>query len=95
MEGLKIATSSNSVASVEIPRQIVRIEQTDFTDVVAAADVNAGILAQLKATGFDLPTVIAVEGDEYFSPHYLPNINPLPGFSPELQGVYIKKKDHG
>lgn len=72
MEELKIATSGNLVASVETPRQIVRIEQTDFTDVAAAAYVNAGILAQLKATGFELSTFFAVEGDEHLSPDYLP-----------------------
>ncbi|WP_308447630.1 Orn/Lys/Arg decarboxylase N-terminal domain-containing protein, partial [Serratia marcescens] len=76
MKELKIATSASLVATIETLRQIVRVEQTDCTDVAAAvvsvADVNAGILARLQATGFDIPTFVAVEGDEHLSPDYLP-----------------------
>ena len=55
MKELKIATSASLVATIETLRQIVRVEQTDYTDVaavvVSVADVNAGILARLQATG--------------------------------------------
>ncbi len=79
MKELKIATSASLVATIETLRQIVRVEQTDCTDVAAAvvsvADVNAGILARLQATGFDIPTFVAVEGDEHLSPDYLPFVS--------------------
>lgn len=67
------------VATIETLRQIVRVEQTDYTDVaavvVSVADVNAGILVRLQATGFDIPTFVAVEGDEHLSPDYLPFVS--------------------
>lgn len=79
MKELKIATSASLVATIETLRQIVRVEQTDYTDVAALVvsvdDVNAGILAQLKATGFEIPTFVAVAGDEHLSPDYLPLIS--------------------
>ena len=79
MKELKIATSASLVATIETLRQIVRVEQTDYTDVaavvVSVADVNAGILARLQATGFDIPTFVAVEGDEHLSPDYLPFVS--------------------
>ncbi len=79
MKELKIATSASLVAAIETLRQIVRVEQTDYTDVAALVvsvdDVNAGILAQLKATGFEIPTFVAVAGDEHLSPDYLPFIS--------------------
>ncbi len=71
MKELKIATSASLVASIETLREIVRVGQTDYTDVAAAvvsvSDVDAGILATLKATGFEIPTFVAVEGDEQLS----------------------------
>ena len=79
MKELKIATSASLVATIETLRQIVRVEQTDYTDVaavvVSVADVDAGILARLQATGFDIPTFVAVEGDEHLSPDYLPFVS--------------------
>lgn len=76
MKELKIATSASLVASIETLREIVRVGQTDYTDVAAAvvsvSDVDAGILATLKATGFEIPTFVAVEGDEQLSPDHLP-----------------------
>lgn len=35
MKELKIATSASLVATIETLRQIVRVEQTDYTDVAA------------------------------------------------------------
>ncbi|MEX0634061.1 hypothetical protein M8494_27305 [Serratia ureilytica] len=56
-----------------------RVEQTDYTDVaavvVSVADVNAGILARLQATGFDIPTFVAVEGDEHLAGPHLPFVS--------------------
>ncbi|MGO2367058.1 MAG: Orn/Lys/Arg decarboxylase N-terminal domain-containing protein, partial [Serratia sp. (in: enterobacteria)] len=79
MKELKIATSASLVATIETLRQIVRVEQTDYTDVAALVvsvdDVNTGILTQLKATGFEIPTFVAVAADEHLSPDYLPFIS--------------------
>ncbi|VTR26029.1 Ornithine decarboxylase, constitutive [Serratia fonticola] len=66
MKELKIATSASLVASIETLREIVRVGQTDYTDVAAAvvsvSDVDAGILATLKATALRSRRLLPLRG---------------------------------
>ena len=67
MKSLKIAASHELVAVLTTHREVVTLDNTDFTDVSAvvlcAADTRSGILALLKRTGFNLPVfVIARDG---------------------------------
>ncbi|KFK94901.1 ornithine decarboxylase, partial [Serratia sp. Ag2] len=93
MKELKIATSASLVGSIETLRQIVRVGQTDYTDVAAVVvsieDVNAGILAMLETTGFGIPTFVAVTGDEHLSPDYLPLISGVFALSAATKAFYM------
>ncbi|WP_213715368.1 ornithine decarboxylase [Cedecea lapagei] len=70
MKSLKIAASHDVAALLSTHREVVTLDETDFTDVAAVvisvADSRSGILALLKRTGFNLPVFIfsetAVEG---------------------------------
>ncbi|VEB95465.1 Ornithine decarboxylase, constitutive [Cedecea lapagei] len=70
MKSLKIAASHDVAALLSTHREVVTLDDTDFTDVAAVvisvADSRSGILALLKRTGFNLPVFIfsetAVEG---------------------------------
>lgn len=70
MKSLKIAASHDVAASLSTHREVVTLDDTDFTDVAAVvisvADSRSGILALLKRTGFNLPVFIfreaAVDG---------------------------------
>ncbi|AIR63881.1 ornithine decarboxylase [Cedecea neteri] len=70
MKSLKIAASHDVAALLSTHREVVTLDETDFTDVAAVvisvADSRSGILALLKRTGFNLPVFIfretAVDG---------------------------------
>uniref|UniRef100_UPI00273A6D4A Orn/Lys/Arg decarboxylase N-terminal domain-containing protein n=1 Tax=Pseudomonas sp. R37(2017) TaxID=1981685 RepID=UPI00273A6D4A len=59
MNALKIAASDAVRDCFSNPREIVRLDQTDFTDVAVAVlsieDLAAGSLDAIKRTGFDIP----------------------------------------
>lgn len=63
MKSLKIAASHDVVASLSTHREVVTLDNTDFTDVAAVvlsvADSRSGILTLLKRTGFNLPVFLA------------------------------------
>jgi ornithine decarboxylase len=59
MKTMKIAVSRELVSTVSTHREMVTLDNTDFTDVAAVvitvAESCSGILALLKRTGFQLP----------------------------------------
>ncbi|SFR09360.1 ornithine decarboxylase [Enterobacter sp. kpr-6] len=59
MKTMKIAASRELVSLLSTHREVVSLDNTDFTDVAAVvitvADSYSGILALLKRTGFQLP----------------------------------------
>ncbi len=56
---MKIAVSRELASALSTHREIVTLDNTDFTDaaavVITVADSHSGILALLKRTGFNLP----------------------------------------
>ncbi|MCU7782832.1 ornithine decarboxylase [Lelliottia amnigena] len=62
MKSLKIAVSHELVSALSTHREVVTLDNTDFTDVAAVimtvAQSRSGILALLKRTGFQLPVFI-------------------------------------
>lgn len=56
---MKIAVSRELASALSTHREVVTLDNTDFTDVAAVvitvADSHSGILALLKRTGFNLP----------------------------------------
>jgi ornithine decarboxylase len=62
MKSLKIAVSHELVSTLSTHREVVTLDNTDFTDVAAVvitvAESRSGILALLKRTGFLLPVFI-------------------------------------
>lgn len=65
MNSLKIAASHDVATTLSTHREVVTLDNTDFTDVAAvvlsAADSRSGILALLKRTGFNLPVFLVSE----------------------------------
>lgn len=65
MKSLKIAASHDVPALLSTHREVVMLDETDFTDiaavVISVADSRSGILALLKRTGFNLPVFIFSE----------------------------------
>ncbi|EJF28939.1 MULTISPECIES: ornithine decarboxylase [Enterobacteriaceae] len=65
MKSLKIAASHDVAALLSTHREVVTLDETDFTDVAAVvisvADSRSGILALLKRSGFNLPVFIFSE----------------------------------
>ncbi len=59
MKTMKIAASRELVSALSTHREVVTLDNTDFTDVAAVvitrAGSQSGILALLKRTGFNLP----------------------------------------
>ena len=67
MNALKIAASDAVRDCFRDTREIVRFDQTDFTDVAVAVlcvdDLAAGVLDAIKRTGFDIPIfLVASQG---------------------------------
>lgn len=62
MKSLKIAVSHALMSVLSTHREVVALDNTDFTDVAAVvmtpADSRSGILALLKRTGFQLPVFL-------------------------------------
>ena len=56
---MKIAVSRALASALSTHREVVTLDNTEFTDVAAVvitvADSHSGILALLKRTGFNLP----------------------------------------
>jgi ornithine decarboxylase len=85
MTPLKIAASV-AVApnlSLNTMRDVVTLDNTDFTDVAAVvvslADTRSGVLALLRHTGFNLPVFVANAFDE--------EVLQLPGVTGEINGA--------
>ncbi len=59
---MKIAVSRELASALSTHREVVTLDNTDFTDVAAVvitvADSHSGILALLKRTGFKLPVLM-------------------------------------
>ncbi|MEG1209944.1 MAG: ornithine decarboxylase [Leclercia sp.] len=59
MKSMKIAVSRELASALSTHREVVTLDNTDFTDVAAVvitvAESHSGILALLKRTGFQLP----------------------------------------
>lgn len=79
MTPLKIAASAAVAPHLSSARDIVTLDNTDFTDVAAVvvslADSRSGVLSLLRHTGFNLPVFIAME--EGADPHALPEVTGL------------------
>lgn len=64
MTPLKIAASAALAPALNIEREIVALDSTDFTDVaavvVSVADARSGVLGLLRHTGFTFPVFLAV-----------------------------------
>ncbi|TKI03076.1 ornithine decarboxylase [Martelella alba] len=64
MKLMKIAASANIAGQLRTSREIVLLDQTDFTDVAvlvaSAADVRSGLLTVLRNTGLTIPAFMAV-----------------------------------
>jgi len=62
MKSMKIAVSRELASALSTHREVVTLDNTDFTDVAAVvitvADSHSGILALLKRTGFNLPVFL-------------------------------------
>ena len=62
MKSLKIAVSHELISALSTHRELVTLDNTDFTDVAAVVitvvESRSGILALLKRTGFQLPVFI-------------------------------------
>lgn len=84
MTPLKIAASAAVAPSLTLntARDVVTLDNTDFTDVAAVvvslADTRSGVLALLRHTGFNLPVFVANAFEE--------EVMHLPGVSGELNG---------
>uniref|UniRef100_UPI00289899B5 ornithine decarboxylase n=1 Tax=Pantoea eucalypti TaxID=470933 RepID=UPI00289899B5 len=84
MTPLKIAASAAVAPSLTLntSRDVVTLDNTDFTDVAAVvvslADTRSGVLALLRHTGFNLPVFVANAFEE--------EVMHLPGVSGELNG---------
>lgn len=65
MDALKVAANDSVRACFNTTRDVVPLDQTDYTDVAAAVfsldDVLAGALEVIKRNGFDIPIFFAVE----------------------------------
>ncbi|MGL5601837.1 MAG: ornithine decarboxylase [Silvania sp.] len=65
MKTMKIAVSRELASALSTHREVVTLDNTDFTDVAAVvitvADSHSGILALLKLTGFQLPVFMFSE----------------------------------
>ena len=79
MTPLKIAASAAVAPTLSSPRDVVTLDNTDFTDVAAVvvslADSRSGVLSLLRHTGFNLPVFIAVE--KHADLHALPEVTGL------------------
>ncbi|NIF21281.1 ornithine decarboxylase [Candidatus Pantoea multigeneris] len=68
MKPLKIAASVLVAHELITARQVVTLDNTDFTDVAAVvvslADSRSGVLALLRHTGFNLPVFVAIAHPE-------------------------------
>lgn len=68
MTTLKIAASAAVAPHLHTLREVVTLDNTDFTDVaavvVSVADSRSGMLALLRHTGFNLPVFIALQDAE-------------------------------
>ncbi|CNE82174.1 ornithine decarboxylase [Yersinia nurmii] len=93
MTQLKIAASANLVSYLATPREVVCLNETDFTDVavilVSLEDANSGILAELHKQGFGIPTFIAVGGDQQVSVDYLPLIKGVMALGENNKAFYL------
>ncbi|NRH25034.1 ornithine decarboxylase [Pantoea stewartii] len=84
MTPLKIAASAAVAPSLSLntARDVVTLDNTDFTDVAAVvvslADTRSGVLALLRHTGFNLPVFVANAFEE--------EVMHLPGVTGELNG---------
>ncbi|MCJ7927288.1 MAG: ornithine decarboxylase [Pantoea vagans] len=84
MTPLKIAASAAVAPSLTLntARDVVTLDNTDFTDVAAVvvslADTRSGVLALLRHTGFNLPVFVANAFEE--------EVMHLPGVNGELNG---------
>ncbi|MGE1562935.1 ornithine decarboxylase [Pantoea septica] len=84
MTPLKIAASAAVAPSLTLNtgRDVVTLDNTDFTDVAAVvvslADTRSGVLALLRHTGFNLPVFVANAWEE--------EVLHLPGVTGELNG---------
>ncbi|POU78347.1 ornithine decarboxylase [Leclercia sp. LSNIH6] len=62
MKSMKIAVSRELASALSTHREVVTLDNTDFTDVAAVvitvAESRSGILALLKRTGFHLPVYL-------------------------------------
>lgn len=62
---LKIAASTTVAIHLQTGREVVTLDNTDFTDVAAVvlsvSDARSGMLALLRHTGFNLPVFIALD----------------------------------
>ncbi len=67
MTRLKIAASVAIATHLNTTRDVVTLDNTDFTDVaavvVSVADSRSGVLALLRHTGFNLPVFIVLDPD--------------------------------
>lgn len=75
---LKIAVSQDTDQCFKTQRDIVAINQTNFTDVAAVVismdDVKKGLLEIVKRTEFNIPVFLVISKDEKADPALIPKI---------------------
>ena len=78
MKHLKIAYSFDvQYYSVDSDREIVPVEQTDFTDVAVAvlSDQDYDYIDKIDATGFGVPIMVIMPSGEKLPSHYLDKVD--------------------
>lgn len=68
MDRMKVAVSENTDKCFMTDRELVRMDQTDFTNVAVAVisidDVEKGFLDIIKSTGFDFPIFLVISHND-------------------------------
>ena len=78
MKHLKIAYSFDvQYYFVDSDRDIVPVEQTDFTDVAVAvlSDQDFSYIDKIDATGFGIPIMVIMPGGEKMPVHYADKVD--------------------
>lgn len=75
MKQLKLAASASAASHLDTAREVVSLDNADYTDIAAIVisvdDLNNGRLAEVEALGFSIPAFVAVQGAEQVSPDFL------------------------
>ncbi|MFZ4835383.1 ornithine decarboxylase SpeF [Rouxiella sp. Mn2063] len=92
MKQLKIVASASVAPHLHTSRDVVSLENADYTDtaaiVISVDDLNNGVLSAIAALGFGIPAFVAVQGEEQVSPDYLSALKGVFGLADANQASY-------